>query len=88
MMESYMNENICIGANEVQVIERKTNLAFNTYLICKVLRPTFSRSPFMTICESDNQGTPYYHSGHYDMSLMDACKDFYKRLGWSSNGME
>jgi len=72
-----------IGMTEVLVMDRETNDTGNTYIICKVLNPTFKDRPFMTIAEDvmdDGQYT--YYSGHYDMNLMDACADFYKRLGY------
>jgi hypothetical protein len=72
-----------IGMTEVLVVDRETNNSGNTYIICKVLNPTFEDRPFMTIAEDvmDN-GTVTRYSGHYDMNLMDACADFYKRLGY------
>ena len=78
-----MFETTCIGMTEVMVVDRETNDTGNTYIICKVLNPTFKDRPFMTIAEDvmeDGQVTHY--SGHYDMNLMDACADFYKRLGY------
>ena len=90
-MESYMNEYekmyncIYIGMTEVLVVDRETNDTGNTYIICKVLDPTFKDRPFMTIAEDVMEnGQVTYYSGHYDMNLMDACKDFHRRLG--SNG--
>ena len=78
-----MFETTCIGMTEVMVVDRETNDTGNTYIICKVLNPTFEDRPFMTIAEDvmDN-GTVTRYSGHYDMNLMDACADFYKRLGY------
>ena len=75
---------IYLGANEVEVVDRETNNKGNTYLICKVVRPTFPDRPFMTICEDklDSGGYTYY-SGHYDMNLMDAVSDFYSRLDYT-----
>ena len=75
-----------IGMTEVLVVDRETNDYGNTYIICKVLNPTFEDRPFMTIAEDvmDN-GKITRYSGHYDMNLMDACEDFYRRL---SNGVE
>ena len=78
-----MFETTYIGMTEVMVVDRETNDTGNTYIICKVLNPTFKDRPFMTIAEDvmeDGQVTHY--SGHYDMNLMDACADFYKRLGY------
>ena len=81
-----MFETTYIGIKEVMVVDRETNDTGNTYIICKVLNPTFEDRPFMTIAEDvmDN-GKITRYSGHYDMNLMDACEDFYRRL---SNGME
>jgi len=79
----WLGQVICIGMTEVLVVDRETNDYGNTYIICKVLNPTFEDRPFMTIAEDvmeDGQVT--YYSGHYDMNLMDACADFYKRLGY------
>jgi hypothetical protein len=78
-----MFETTYIGIKEVMVVDRETNNKGNTYIICKVLNPTFKDLPFMTIAEDvmDNGKTTRY-SGHYDMNLMDACADFYKRLGY------
>ena len=75
-----------IGMTEVLVWGRETNDYGNTYIICKDLNPTFEDRPFMTIAEDvmDN-GKITRYSGHYDMNLMDACEDFYRRL---SNGEE
>jgi len=76
---------IYIGMTEVLVVDRETNDTGNTYIICKVLDPTFKDRPFMTIAEDVMDNGEYtYYSGHYDMNLMDACEDFHRRLG--SNG--
>ena len=73
----------CIGINEVQVVDRKTNSFGLTYIICKVLKPTFEDRPFMTICEDVMEnGKITRYSGHYDMSLRDAVENFYRRLGY------
>jgi len=87
-----MAEIIYLGANEVEVVDRETNLHGLTYVIGKVVNPTFKDRPFLTICESvmdysDRNVTPsmmipHFHTGHYDMNLMDATNDFYKRLGY------
>ena len=74
---------IYLGANEVEVVDRETNLDGLTYIIGKVVNPTFKDRPFLTICESSNEKIPYFHTGHYDMNLMDATHDFYKRLGYT-----
>ena len=77
-----MVEIIYLGANEVEVVDRETNLNDLTYVIGKVVNPTFKDRPFLTICESSNEKIPYFHTGHYDMNLMDAANDFYRRLGY------
>ena len=46
-----MFETTCIGMTEVMVVDRETNDTGNTYIICKVLNPTFKDRPFMTIAE-------------------------------------
>ena len=82
-----MVEIIYLGANEVEVVDKETNLDGLTYLIGKVVNPTFKDRPFLTICESvvdySDQKIPHFHTGHYDMNLMDATYDFYKRLGYT-----
>ena len=71
-----------IGMYEVLVWGRETNDYGNTYIICKVLNPTFEDRPFMTIAEDVMEnGKITRYSGHYDMNLMDACEDFHRRLG-------
>jgi hypothetical protein len=81
-----MADIIYLGANEVEVVDRETNLHDLTYVIGKVVNPTFKDRPFLTICESvmdySGQKIPHFHTGHYDMNLMDATNDFYRRLGY------
>ena len=82
-----MVEITCIGINEVQVVDRETNAFGSTYIICKVLKPTFDDRPFMTICEDVMEdGNITRYGGHYDMNLMDAVDDFYRRLGYRDMG--
>ncbi len=71
---------VYLGVNEVEVVDRETNLNGLTLMIGKVVDPTFPDRPFLTICEEVEGGA--YHTGHYDMNLMDAANDFYRRLGY------
>ena len=75
-------EQITVGIYQCYVIEKKTiPLAFggcgsNTYILGKRTRCPFPDLPYFTIYRDDNGG---FHSGHYDMNLKDALKDFEKR---------
>jgi len=75
-------EKIIVGIDECYVIEKKTiPLAFsgcgsNTYILGKRTHFPFPNKPYFTIYQDDNGG---FHSGHYDMNLKDALKDFEKR---------
>ena len=76
-------EKIIVGIDECYVIEKKTiSLAFggcgsNTYILGKRTRYPFPNKPYFTIYRDDDNGGLY--SGHYDMNLKDALKDFEKR---------
>ena len=76
-------EKITVGIYECYVIEKKTiSLAFggcgsNTYILGKRTRCPFPDLPYFTIYRDDDNGGLY--SGHYDMNLKDALKDFEKR---------
>ena len=76
-------EKIIVGIDECYVIEKKTiPLAFggcgsNTYILGKRTRYPFPNKPYFTIYRDDDNGGLY--SGHYDMNLKDALKDFEKR---------
>ena len=76
-------EKIIVGIDECFIIEKKTiPLAFggcgsNTYILGKRTRYPFENKPYFTIVMDDQNGGLY--SGHYDMNLKDALKDFEKR---------
>ena len=76
-------EKIIVGIDECFIIEKKTiPLAFggcgsNTYILGKRTRCPFPNKPYFTIVLDDQNGGLY--SGHYDMNLKDALKDFEKR---------
>ena len=77
-----MVEIIYLGINEVQVVDRETNAFGSTYVIGKVVNPTFKDRPFLTIAKDVMEdGQVIYYTGHYDMSLRDAVENFYRRLG-------
>ena len=78
-----MVEIIYLGTNEVEVVDRETNLHGLTYVIGKAVNPTFKDRPFLTIAKDVMEdGQVIYYTGHYDMNLMDAANDFYRRLGY------
>ena len=76
-------EKIIVGLDECYIIERKTiPLAFGgcgslTYILGKRTRCPFPDLPYFTIYRDAENGALY--SGHYDMKLKDALKDFEKR---------